>query len=45
MSDKQETKHQEQQPIGKMSLAEVDAEFANAEATIKRFNEPKNLSW
>ena len=39
MSDKQETKHQEQQPIGKMSLAEVDAEFANAEATIKRFNE------
>ncbi len=39
MSDKQESKLQEQQPIGKMGIAEVDAEFANAEATIKRLNE------
>ena len=39
MSDNQETKQQEQQPIGKMSLAEVDAAFSNAEATIKRLNE------
>ncbi len=39
MSDNQETTQQEQQPIGKMSIAEVDAEFANAEATIKRLNE------
>ena len=39
MSDNQETKQQEQQPIGKMSIAEVDAEFANAEATIKLLNE------
>jgi DNA replication initiation complex subunit (GINS family) len=39
MSDNQETKQQEQQPIGKMSIAEVDAAFANAEATIKRLNE------
>lgn len=39
MSDKQETKQQEQQPIGKMTIAEVDAEFAKAEATTKRLNE------
>lgn len=39
MSGNQETKQQEQQPIGKMSIAEVDAEFANAEITIKRLNE------
>ena len=39
MSDKQETKQQEQQPIGKMSITEVDAAFTNAEATIKRLNE------
>ena len=39
MSDKQEAKQEEQQPIGKMSIAEVDVEFANAEATIKRLNE------
>ena len=39
MSDNQETKQQEQQPIGKMSIAEVDAAFSNAEATIKRLNE------
>ena len=39
MSDQQETKQPEQQPIGKMSIAEVDAEFAKAEATTKRLNE------
>ena len=39
MSDKLKTKQQEQQPVGKMSIAEVDAEFANAETTIKRLNE------
>ena len=39
MSDKQETKQQDQQPIGKMTIAEVDAEFAKAEATTKRLNE------
>lgn len=39
MSDKQETKQQDQQPIGKMSIAEVDVEFAKAEATTKRLNE------
>lgn len=39
MSDKQETKQQEQQPIGKMTIAEVDAEFAKAEASTKRLNE------
>lgn len=39
MTDKQETKQQEQQPIGKMTIAEVDAEFAKAEATTKRLNE------
>ena len=39
MSDKQETKEQDQQPIGKMTIAEVDAEFAKAEATTKRLNE------
>ena len=39
MSDNQETKQQEQQPIGKMSIAEVDAAFSNAEVTIKRLNE------
>lgn len=39
MSDKHETKEQKQQPIGRMSIAEVDAEFANAETTIKRLNE------
>ena len=39
MSDKQETKQQEQLPIGKMNIAEVDAEFAHTEATIKRLNE------
>ena len=39
MSDKHETKEQKQQPIGKMSIAEVDAEFANAETNIKRLNE------
>lgn len=39
MSDKQETKQQELQPVGKMSIAEVDAEFAKAEATTKRLNE------
>ena len=38
MSDKQETKQQEQS-IGKMTIAEVDAEFAKAEATTKRLNE------
>lgn len=39
MSDKQETKQQDQQPIGKMTIAEVDAEFAKAEASSKRLNE------
>lgn len=39
MSDNQETKQQEQQPIGKTTIAEVDVEFASAEATIKRLNE------
>lgn len=39
MSDKQEAKQQDQQPIGKMTIAEVDAEFAKAEATTKRLNE------
>ena len=39
MTDKQETKQQDQQPVGKMSIAEVDAEFAKAEATTKRLNE------
>lgn len=39
MSDKQETKQQDQQPIGKMTIAEVDAEFAKAETTTKRLNE------
>lgn len=39
MSDKQEIKKQEQHPIGKMSIAEIDAEFANTEVTIKRLNE------
>ena len=39
MSDKQETKQLDQQPIGKMTIAEVDAEFAKAEATTKRLNE------
>ena len=39
MSDKQETKQQDQQPIGKMTIVEVDAEFAKAEATTKRLNE------
>lgn len=39
MSDNHETKQQEPQSIGKMSIAEVDAEFANAEASIKRLNE------
>ena len=39
MSDKQESKQQDQQPIGKMTIAEVDAEFAKAEATTKRLNE------
>lgn len=39
MSEKRETKQEEQQPIGKMSIEEVDAEFANAEASIKRLNE------
>jgi len=39
MSDKQETKQQDQQPIGKMTIAEVDAEFAKAEASTKRLNE------
>ena len=39
MSGTQETKQQEQQPISKMSIAEVDAEFVNAESTIKRLNE------
>lgn len=39
MSDKQETEQQEQQPIGKISIAEVDTEFAKAEASIKRLNE------
>ena len=39
MSDNQENKQQEQQPIGKMSIAEVDAAFTNAEATIKHLNE------
>ena len=38
MSDKQETKQQEQS-IGKMTIAEVDAEFTRAEATTKRLNE------
>ena len=39
MTEKQETKQQDQQPIGKMTIAEVDAEFAKAEATTKRLNE------
>ena len=39
MSDKQETKQLDQQPIGKMTIAEVDAEFAKAEATTKSLNE------
>lgn len=39
MSDNQNTKQQNQQPIGKMTIAEVDVEFAAAEATIKRLNE------
>lgn len=40
MTEKQETKQQEQQPsIGKMSIAEVDAEFAKVEASTKRLNE------
>lgn len=39
MSDKQESKQQDQQPIGKMTIAEVDAEFAKAEATTKRLSE------
>jgi len=39
MSDKQEIKQQDQQPIGKMTIADVDAEFAKAEATTKRLNE------
>ena len=39
MSDKQETKQQDQQPIGKMTIVEVDAEFAKAEATTTRLNE------
>lgn len=39
MTEKQETKQQNQQPIGKMTIAEVDAEFIKAEATTKRLNE------
>lgn len=39
MSDKQETKQQDQQPISKMTIIEVDAEFAKAEASTKRLNE------
>lgn len=39
MADKQEAKQQDQQPIGKMTIAEVDAEFTKAEATTKRLNE------
>lgn len=39
MTEKQEPKQQDQQPIGKMTIAEVDAEFAKAEATTKRLNE------
>lgn len=31
MSDKQESKQQDQQPIGKMTIAAVDAEFAKVE--------------
>ncbi len=45
MSDKQETKQQEQQPIGKMTIAEVDAEFAKAEATTKRLNESVKVAF
>ena len=39
MSDNQSAQQQNQQPIGKMTIAEVDAEFAKAEATTKRLNE------
>ena len=45
MSDKQETKQQDQQPIGKMTIAEVDAEFAKAEATTKRLNESVKVAF
>lgn len=38
MSGKQETNQQEQS-IGKMNIAEVDSEFAKADATTKRLNE------
>lgn len=37
MTEKQETN--KQLSIGKMNIAEVDAEFAKVEATIKRLNE------
>lgn len=39
MTEKQEAKQQDQQPISKMTIAEVDAEFTKAEATTKRLNE------
>ena len=45
MSDKQETKQQDQQPIGKMTIVEVDAEFAKAEATTKRLNESVKVAF
>lgn len=43
MTEKQDTtstkKQPDTQPIGKMSIAEVDAEFSKVEASTKRINE------